>query len=108
MFFAKILIFVVPIVIGILIFDYIKDYKKNHWYIKCSNCGFTDTEYKDNDKHFIRYISPGRQPIDYTEKGIPTFICKYCSKEFNLSEGQWVKNPIIPEKVEVKNEKFKN
>ena len=108
MFFAKILIFIVPIVIGILIFDYIKDYKKNHWYIKCSHCGFTDTEYKDNNVECERYDNKIGLPVKYIEKGTPTFICKYCGKEYGLSEGEWVKNPIIPEKVEVKNEKSEN
>ena len=94
MFFAKILIFVIPIVIGILIFDYIKDYKKNHWYIQCSHCGLTYTEYKSNDSEKVHYAAPGRQPVRYTEKGIPTFICHNCGKEFDLGEGTWVRHPI--------------
>ncbi|MCR4578820.1 MAG: hypothetical protein K5681_00585 [Treponema sp.] len=109
MFFAKILIFVIPIVIGIFIFDYIKDYKKNHWHIKCSHCGFTNTGYKNNDVECERYEHKFGWPVKYIEQGTPTFICKYCGKEYGLSEGEWVKNPIIPKKVEENNnEKYRN
>ena len=109
MFFAKILLFAVPVVIGILIFDYIKDFKKNHWYIRCSHCGFTNTEYKENDVECERYDTKIGLPVKYTEKGTPTFICNHCGKEYGLNEGEWVKNPIMPEKVEVKNnEKSEN
>ncbi len=101
MFYIKILIIVLPIVILILVYDYLKDYKKNHWYVKCSHCGYTDTEYKQNNIVREHYDEQIRLPVKYTEKGIPTYICKHCEKEYNMSEGEWVKKPVLPVKEEI-------
>lgn len=112
MFWIEIIVFVLVFVIIFLVIDNLKYFKERHCSIKCGICGSLDTVIKNNDTFepvytFSRFYGVRDGNKKCLVHNPPTYFCNVCKKEYSCREGQWVKK-IIPEKVEVKNEKSEN
>ncbi len=81
----------------VLIVDFIKNYKVNHYKIRCNVCGSEDTVVINNDRKEKVSYSIRMQNVEYIEHNPPSFFCNQCKKEYDCKEGTWIKKSSVLE-----------